>query len=495
MNNKLGAGEKTLENISRFSQKDSIVVIGGQQPGLLTGSSYIIYKIITVLRLSSFIQEKTGTKTIPCFWNASDDSSLDQSNNLGLLTDEYKKIKIDTSKIAEGTRLSNIFLPDSYYHDLIEEFTSLLSGAGQDEGAGRFLRETLDDWKKIRQIKGNIGLAELFSFIILKLFSRWGPVIIDPSHAGFKKMGLSFLGWDIDEHTSINKSIKGRGLKLKEAGYHAQLVPNEDALDFFMNNREIREKVEVLPGKIYKTKDRNHEKESLLEEAEKDPSSVSWNVVLRPLVQDTLFPVAAAVCGPGEVSYFSQMGGVYDHKGIRMPVIYPRFSATLVEDPISGSMKRSGVEARHLEKAEDETLKTVLKEDETSKIEGIIDGLGKEIRGRIERVEDELKDSGLDTGSSFDRIKRNLSREVEVLLKKIYSALKKKNQPLIKNIRKIYLNLLPDGGLQERKINIFYYLNKYGIDMISSLYKAYVPLEHGHRFIYLKGDKKDERKK
>ncbi|MCJ7665965.1 MAG: bacillithiol biosynthesis cysteine-adding enzyme BshC, partial [Actinobacteria bacterium] len=79
----LGAGKETLKNIRKLGQSGTAVIIGGQQPGLFTGPAFIIYKIITVLKLSRFISETIGIRTVPCFWNASDDSSKGQVDSIG----------------------------------------------------------------------------------------------------------------------------------------------------------------------------------------------------------------------------------------------------------------------------------------------------------------------------------------------------------------------------------------------------------------------------
>jgi uncharacterized protein YllA (UPF0747 family) len=126
MNLKLGAGKKTMENIRRLAKKDSVVIIGGQQPGLFTGPIFIIYKIITILKLSHYIQENTGTTVIPCFWNASDDSSLDQADRLVIPGSQLNEIKLDTSGINKGTRLSNISLDSDLYLDVIKKIESIM---------------------------------------------------------------------------------------------------------------------------------------------------------------------------------------------------------------------------------------------------------------------------------------------------------------------------------------------------------------------------------
>src|SRR5699024_11668739 len=46
MNDQWGAPQTTFENIDRLKLQDSVVVIGGQQAGLLTGPLYTINKII-----------------------------------------------------------------------------------------------------------------------------------------------------------------------------------------------------------------------------------------------------------------------------------------------------------------------------------------------------------------------------------------------------------------------------------------------------------------
>ena len=66
-------------------------------------------------------------------------------------------------------------------------------------------------------------------------------------------------------------------------------------------------------------------------EVRANPAGFSPNVLLRPIVQDTLFPTVAYVAGPNELAYLGQLKPVYAHFGVPMPLMVPRASATLLD--------------------------------------------------------------------------------------------------------------------------------------------------------------------
>ena len=57
--------------------------------------------------------------------------------------------------------------------------------------------------------------------------------------------------------------------------------------------------------------------DALVEQAERAPARFSPNVLLRPIVQDTLFPTICYVAGPSELAYLGQLGGVYERSASR----------------------------------------------------------------------------------------------------------------------------------------------------------------------------------
>jgi len=187
-----GAGSQTLENIRMLGQGGTAVIIGGQQPGLFTGPVFVIYKIISVLKLSSFISEATGIRTVPCFWNASDDSSIGQVDSIGIITDILEKIKIDTSSIRKNTRFSSIYLERKKYIEVLQNLEGLIPETDFSDEAFGLLRDSTGDKYRDPEGKNRINLPGPFSNIILKLFRKYGIVMIDPSDKRLKKWGQDF---------------------------------------------------------------------------------------------------------------------------------------------------------------------------------------------------------------------------------------------------------------------------------------------------------------
>src|SRR5699024_1989521 len=68
MNMKWNANKNTHENIERLKEENSVVVVGGQQAGLLTGPFYTIHKIISIIQLAKQQERTLQVPVIPVFW-------------------------------------------------------------------------------------------------------------------------------------------------------------------------------------------------------------------------------------------------------------------------------------------------------------------------------------------------------------------------------------------------------------------------------------------
>jgi uncharacterized protein YllA (UPF0747 family) len=57
---------------------------------------------------------------------------------------------------------------------------------------------------------------------------------------------------------------------------------------------------------------------------------MSTNVAARPVLQSLLLPTLAYIAGPTEMAYFAQLGDYHLFHGVKMPLIIPRISASVI---------------------------------------------------------------------------------------------------------------------------------------------------------------------
>ncbi|MDZ7837237.1 MAG: bacillithiol biosynthesis BshC [Actinomycetota bacterium] len=307
-------------------------------------------------------------------------------------------------------------------------------------------------------------------------------MIIDPVMEEIKQLSSDLIGKDIDLGIKAGELVDDAGIRLKNSGYHAQLEKQGEYLNFFVTRDGNRKKIKA-DGRQYRWEGQTFSAGQIKEKFADCMSDLSFNVVLRPIIQDSLFPVVATVCGPGEISYFAQLGPAYKLYGVQMPVIYPRFSATLIEKSVNNSLEKYGIDYQYIWEEPGFMEKMVLKRHMDVDINRAVEDLNSKITENIEEAEKALSESLMNISSAFDRIKRNIDRETTVLGHKLYSQYKKQNQHIKKAVEKIKLNLLPHGNMQEREISVISYINKYDFRLIDEIYNEFRCFDFGHKII------------
>ena len=168
---------------------------------------------------------------------------------------------------------------------------------------------------------------------------------------------------------------------------------------------------------------------------------------------------------------------------IGMPVIYPRFSATIIENKVSSLLKKIKIKEKDFELGKEALKKKILLADKGKEIDELLKNFQNDIILKLENLKKIITIKSIDTGSSFDRVEKNIRKEVEILYKKIYSDIKKRDSFISDAVDRIYLNLFPDSMLQERVVNIFNYINKYDFGFLDSIYSQIIPMSFSHKFI------------
>ncbi len=129
---------------------------------------------------------------------------------------------------------------------------------------------------------------------------------------------------------------------------------------------------------------------TLVEQAERSPAQFSPNVLLRPIVQDTLFPTVCYVAGPSEMAYLGQLGGVYREFGIPMPLIYARATATIVDSAAVRFLRRYAVDLEGLQPQDESALNRLLQSQLPQSVEQAMREAGEALQRSMARVAEAL---------------------------------------------------------------------------------------------------------
>ncbi|PSQ77127.1 MAG: bacillithiol biosynthesis cysteine-adding enzyme BshC, partial [Bacteroidetes bacterium QH_6_63_17] len=189
----------------------------------------------------------------------------------------------------------------------------------------------------------------------------------------------------------------------------------------------------------------------------------------RPLMQDHLLPTAAYVAGPGEVSYFAQYGDVYDWAGLEMPLIHPRASVSLVEGKVQKVLDKYDRSVEAFGADLDALFQDVVVETMEVDVDAAFSETLPQIHQAINALKPEVEAVDRTLGASAEATRAALVDEMEALKQKVVRAEKRQQDEVRAQLEKARANLRPSGRLQERMINVLYYLNKYSLDLIDDL--------------------------
>ena len=76
---------KAQANLELLRSGEALCVTTGQQPGLLIGPLYTLYKALSAAAIAERFQEILGRPVVPLFWVAGDDHDFAEANHTSVL--------------------------------------------------------------------------------------------------------------------------------------------------------------------------------------------------------------------------------------------------------------------------------------------------------------------------------------------------------------------------------------------------------------------------
>jgi uncharacterized protein YllA (UPF0747 family) len=205
-------------------------------------------------------------------------------------------------------------------------------------------------------------------------------------------------------------------------------------------------------------------------------------VLLRPIVQDTLFPTVAYVAGPNELAYLGQLRPVYRHFGVPMPMMYPRGSATLLDSAGARFLDRYSVPIASLQAQDESTLNHLLETLLPPEVEQALADAATVIEERLGRVIASVPTIDPTLEGAARSVQGKVAHELQGLHNKVIHAAKRRDETLRRQFTRTRALAFPGGHAQERTIGFVYFLNRYGPGLVDRLI-ADLPLELGSHWL------------
>jgi len=476
-NRSFGAGARTQENLEKLQDSDCFAVVTGQQVGLFTGPAYTIYKALTAVKLAAHYACR-GIKVVPIFWMATEDHDL---------------AEVDHSHVIDGDSHLQLVRYESGPEDAGKPVGKVRFSQAIEPCLQQFLASLPNSEFKI-EIESRLSAAyrstrtfsEAFGEVLSYLFSNYGLILVDPQDEALKRLGEPIFEKILLNGNRYQSAIQSRSDQLVAAGYHAQVTVEEESTGLFFEDEGKRRALIRDDGflKIKGTAQRlpaTHFQEALKE----SPWKFSPNVLFRPLMQDLLLPTLAYVAGPSEVAYLAQIGPLYEEFGRKAPIIFPRFSFSVVERKIGKILEKYQLNFEDIFLGNEALIKKVVEQNLDQSLAAKFSALEQEFGEKLGELEGPLKAVDATLAEALRTTQQKVQYQVAHLRTKFVHAETRHQETLTKQIDKALAILYPLKTLQERRINIFYFLARYGMDFLAQLNEEIDLTDPDHRLFFV----------
>lgn len=458
----VGGGPAAEAAARRLSDPRAAVVTTGQQPGVLTGPLFTVYKAVTAVLVARRSEARLGRPVVPVFWIVSDDHDWEEAARVAVASPDGEIRRLRLASPLVGRALGDIPVPEGAAA-LVEEAVSLSGGGAGD--VARFLLETA---------RSSANVAEWFARLLARLFGDAGLVLLDPLAPGWAEESADLYAEAATAAPEVEAALARGAERLERSGCPVPLPPGGHAW-LFHRGRGLRRGLLWRDGRFVSRRgDAAFGPEEVRRLAAEAPAELSPGAALRPVVRDRLLPTLAHVAGPGELAYLAQLGEVYRLFGLEMPVVYPRLSLTLVAPEDTAALAGLGLGLSDLFAGEG-ALDRALGGD------ALDAAFARARRATAEehaRLVADLEAAGVEVA---DLAAGNLGRmlaQLDYLEEKARQRLRRRHREAVGAWTRLRNRLLPDGQPQEKVLNVVPWLCRVGWGLAAELLSARLTGEH-----------------
>ncbi len=475
-NIQFGVDQPALDSIRLLTNEKSLCVFAGQQAGLFGGPLLVVVKALAIVKLAREFSQRLSRPVIPVFWIAGDDHDFDEIATTFVLNQQSELVELKYSaRPAVELPAAEIRL------DSAEELARLLELLKASLGQTDF---TADLYSEIESsYKAGETVVGAFAKFMARLTRGTGLAFFNPCDSQAKALAAPLFERIVDEQPSIHQALHKANEALQKDGYHLQVEKKESSALLF-RHRGGRKPVHVDSDKF--TIDGETLTPVELKSAiRSNPEQFSPDVMTRPLMQSTLFPVLCQIGGPAEVAYLAQCRPLFDVVGVPTPFHRGRPTLTLLEKRIEKLVDEYNLSFDEITGDIEQAVNRVMLANFPKDLEEGYRSLTLDLSTRWKQ----FADTSLAFDPSLAEFANQTYGKIDFTLKnfeaKLFSAHKKKGKDIRERIHRVQHHLFPRRTLQERTLNISCYLARYGFGVVPFVLDRMSTDQNGHQLISL----------
>jgi len=466
------APAKSRESAARLADPATCVVITGQQAGLFGGPLFTLLKAITTMKLAAQVEREHRVPVVPVFWIDAEDHDWPEVSGCTVLDSELAPATVRLADLpgAGSLPIARLNLTDAITAALDQlntalpdtEFKSdIMAGLRAAYAPGRSMATAFGMW--MEQVLGPRGL-----------------VVYDSSDPAAKALARDVFVKELSQPGQTARIAAKAGDALVAKGYHAQAkLADGTVCVFHLNAERAAIKIE---GQNAEIAERSVPLDQLKKEALTQPDHFSPNVLLRPLVQDTVFPTICYVAGPNELAYLGQLKEIYAHFGIPMPLMYQRGTATLADSATLRFLSKYDLPITALRAQDESALNQLLESQLPPTVEQSLTSVSSMMAERMNAVAAAVPQIDPTLEGAVKSTLGKMQHEVHSLHNKVIQAAKRRDETLRRQFQRAQALTFPQGHPQEREVGFVWFLNRYGPALVDRLIDE-LPLAMGHHWV------------
>jgi bacillithiol biosynthesis cysteine-adding enzyme BshC len=447
---------------ARLADPETVAIVTGQQAGLFGGPLFTLYKGLTAAKLAGKIASDHGVPAVAVFWVEAEDHDWEEVASVSVLDSEMQRRTITLPRPPDAGHLPvGALTLGGEINDVIDNLAATLP---QTE----FTAELLADLR--RAYAPGIGMSDAFARVLDRTLGDLGVIVFECSDRAAKPLASEIFAHEVT-HPGRTWSLAGEaGQRLTAAGYHTQVDGSSQngAALFRINGSRTAIDAAEAPG--------------LRDETRTRPEMFSPNVLLRPIVEDTLFPTVCYVSGPNELAYLAQLRKVYEQFGVPMPLFYPRSSATILDSASARFLEKHDLPFEGLHARDESALNRLLAASLPESVDRALMEADNAIQEKMAEILASVPAIDVTLEGTVKSTLGKMQHDMTTLRSKVISAAKKRNDTLRRQFFRAQAQAFPDGIPQERALSSVSLLNRYGPALVQKLAHE-LPLDPGHHWV------------